>query len=167
MAFAASHILSTVVVIDFFRQKFPKLKKKIPLHFVYIAGFFSIIPDLDFVAYWVFGLFTDIHFGHKFISHSVLVPMIMLVFALFLYRIKSKWGCLALLCSFSYAGHIFLDYLVSWKYAYLWPFLSVEIGFPLIPEFFKNWFWWAALDAFILVAWLLLALKYNRIKDFV
>ena len=162
-----THILSTILLLDIFRNKFTKHKKKIKLSYIYIAGLFSIVPDFDYILYWIIEKFTKIELVHRMYSHSILIPMIMLVFTSFMYNVKKKWGRISLLCTFAYFTHIILDYLVGWPpYAYFWPFISGEITFQLIPIWFKHWFWWAVLDTVFLVVWLLWELKNKKIKDF-
>jgi len=168
MAFAVTHILSTILLLDVFRNKFSKHRKKIPLSYIYIAGFFSIVPDLDFVLYWIILKITGISILHRVYSHTIIVPMIILVFASFMFNIKKRWGRLTILCAFAYLTHIVWDYLVGWPpFAYLWPFSLKNYTFPLLPTVFKTWFWWAVLDTVFLVIWLFWEFKNKRIKDFI
>jgi len=166
MPFAVTHILSTILLLDIYR-KFSKHKKNFPLSFIYIAGIFSIIPDTDFILYWIINGFTNFNLVHKVYSHTILMPIIILVFASFMFNINKMWGRLTVLCSFAYLNHIFLDYIFSWPHTYLWPFSMKVYSFNIIPTIFKDWFWWAGLDTAFLILWLLWELKHDRIKDFI
>ena len=167
MAFAVTHILSTILLLDIWRNKIYKHKKKIPLAYIYFAGFFSMMPDLDFIVYHITNQLFGWNLVHRIHSHTILMPMVIMVFASFMFNINKKWGRITVLCAFAYLGHIILDYLVGWPpFTYLWPFSSAELTFTLLPKAFKDWFWWAALDAALLIVWLFWEFKHNRIKDF-
>ena len=167
MAFAVAHILSTILLLDIWRNKIYKHKKKIPLGYIYFAGFFSMMPDFDFIVFYMTKLFFGWELIHRDYSHTILMAMVIVVFASFVFNFNKKWGTIAFLCAFAYSWHILLDYIVGWPaFAYLWPFYTKEITFPLLPKVFKDWFWWAALDAVMLMVWLFWEFKNNRIKDF-
>jgi membrane-bound metal-dependent hydrolase YbcI (DUF457 family) len=167
MAFAATHILATIIVIEIFRKYFPKIKRRIPLNHVYIASIFSFVPDFDFIIYWFIKKITTIVIMHKTYSHTIIIPMAILAASFIVFQYNKKWGRLVFLCSLAYFGHLFIDYLTSWPFAYLWPFKIKNYSFQLIPAAFKTLFWWAALDAVFLIVWLIWMFKNRFIKRFI
>ena len=73
MPWAAFHILSTIILIDLYRDHLIKDPKKIPLHYVLIGGVAGLLPDIDIPFYWLIHdlLGFDVPFFHRYLTHTL------------------------------------------------------------------------------------------------
>jgi len=167
MPFAVTHVLVTIILIDLFRDYFIGKKGFIPLHFIFLGGVASLLPDIDIPIYWVINNLIGIKTSwfHGTISHTFLIPAIFLVAAVIVHRINKKNAVLLYVVTFAYAFHIVLDFLLNGKIMPFWPFSGftwqgLMANFPL-----KHWD--LGLDAFILLGWLWHEERKHRISDFI
>lgn len=97
------------------------------------ASFFSLAPDLDFIAGW---LAHDVHAFHNNLSHSFLFGLVSCLFlataghlAWPRLRLLPLWG-FTFAC---YASHILIDFVTYGRGIMLfWPFLPDRFSSPLL-----------------------------------
>jgi hypothetical protein len=169
MPFAVTHVILTMVIVDLFRDHFSR--KKFPLYFVLIGGIAGLAPDIDIPISWLITLVTgapvDIHRG---ITHAVIFPVIFALVSLVSYKTgKERWGLVFGLLSFGWLFHLGLDSLV-------WAETAMQPLYPFSPVFWHGLFVLetefaiglaSALDAVILVLWLLHEQMTHKIKDYI
>jgi membrane-bound metal-dependent hydrolase YbcI (DUF457 family) len=174
MPLAVTHVLTGIISVDLYRDYLAKHKKYFTVFTVFLAGFFSLLPDFDILIRMIGDLF---HFGlptllqHGGITHTPFFASLFLLPALILWRNKKKRKEAACLFIAAYAImlHIFLDYLlgggayegVMWLFPFstsAWKLHLLAYGLANIPE---------ALDALILLAWLWHEEVKHKISDFI
>ncbi len=174
MPLAVTHVLSTIIVVDLYRDYVARHKKYFTLHTVLIAGIAGLLPDIDIFLRAVSSLFRiNLHwfFQHGNITHTPFFASFFLIPALFLlYKDKKKEATYFFVMVFGILLHIFLDYLVGGGayegIMWLFPFsteawkihLLRGIGFSNVPM---------ALDAMILLLWLWHEEAMHKISDFI
>ena len=160
MAYAATHVILTMVLVDLFRDYLSKWK--FSLWYVVIGGIAGLAPDIDIIISWILtgNLFTY----HHGITHTLLIPVLLLVAGAVSWKFWRKGaGLFFLVCSFGWGFHLVLD-IVFWGLANpLWPFLAG--GLMVFPDVDPGWA--SALDAFVLLAWLLHEQWARKIKDYI
>lgn len=175
MAHAVTHIILTIVLIDVFRDYF--MKKKFPTYIVLIGGIAGLIPDIDIVFSWIYNLInnTNVSF-HGGITHSILFPIIFFAIGLVLYfektniknhtKIKKQkyrnWYIIAFVIAFGWFFHLFLDCMFGGYSMLLFPFYAVNFC-PELGLFTQA----SAIDAIILVIWLVHEEVRHKIKDYI
>ena len=175
MPFAVTHILFPVVLLDLFRDYITKHKKRITLLTVLLAGVGGLLPDIDILISWFFNLFgySAGILEHRILTHAPIFGLIFLIpFAYFWYRKKHKISFYFLAISLGIFSHIFLDFLISngtFGVMLLWPFSSKVFAFPLAYGLSGNSMLnlYAAIDAILLLGWLVHEEVKHKIKDFI
>lgn len=163
MAHAVTHIILTIVILDFFRHYIFSMKK-FPRYLLVIGGIAGLAPDLDIPLSWIYNLLTNTTANlHGTFTHSLIFSLICLITAMILhYRKDMKWAKIFYVISAGLALHIILDCTFGGYKTFLWPFW-------ITPSFCPQWgigSYASSIDAIILVAWLLHEELHKKIKDY-
>jgi membrane-bound metal-dependent hydrolase YbcI (DUF457 family) len=156
--------LVAIILINWFRKKVLK-KKDFPLSLVLVGGIAGILPDIDFLVYWLWGIFSGVGVSeiHGVYTHTLVVPVALLLIAVALWKVK-KVAHVFLVSAAGYVIHLLLDSLFSTKPLF-YPFSSVELGLSVIPSEILVIFY-MSLDAVLLLLWLAYEWKYKKIRDY-
>jgi len=169
MAHAVTHVLLTIILVDIYRDYIAK--KKFSLFYVYLAGFFAILPDIDLPIGVILG--KDIHGS---ITHWIYFPIFAFILSYAFYRyylsvkntkknekLKQKYYTVYMVLLFAGVGlisHSILDCAFG-GYQFFYPF-----SFNFCPQVLNQGMAiWA--DAIILVSWLIWEWRKHNIKDFI
>src|SRR3989338_5223222 len=113
MPFAVTHVLSSIILVDLYRDYFAKHKKYFTLHTLFIAGFAGLLPDIDLPWGYLLNFF-GIELGHRTITHTPLFGLIFLIPAIILWKNKKhKVAMYFFVAAFGVFTHIFLDYALT------------------------------------------------------
>jgi len=174
MPLAVTHVVSTVILVDIYRDYILKDRKLFSLHTIFIAGIFGLLPDTDMI----FGMVADIFrfklpllLQHGGITHTPLFALVFLIPGLILWNFsKKKYAVYCFVGVFGMMWHLFLDWLlgggayegIMWLYPFSmhqWKLhLLLNLGVHNIPM---------ALDAIILLLWLWHEEEKHKISDFI
>ena len=175
MAYAVTHVIVAIVLIDLYRDYIAK--KKFSTWFVLIGGIAGLLPDIDVPLQWMATSFVGESVTlHRIVTHSLVFVAVFLAIALFFHLQKRKklnifskkisYGNIALFFAVIAAGwftHIALDCGVARDYNLTW-FPGIPLGFCLHPFSGEALL---GLDAIILVLWLIHEEWAHKIKDFI
>lgn len=162
MALAVTHIILTIVILDFFRH-YIFGKKKFPRYLLVIGGIAGLAPDIDIVISWIYNWFTTtpVNF-HGTFTHSILWPLLALIIALILQKRNDlKWAKIFYVIAAGLFLHLLLDCAFGGYKSFIWPLMMNNF----CPE-------WGldnlsvSIDAVILVLWLLHEELHHKIKDY-
>jgi len=180
MPTAVTHLLVPIILVALYRDLYVRKngKRKFPLHYVLIAGLGGVLPDIDFVAYFILHFYGFAYDQvHRQITHSLIVPLSFLILGFLTSRVKPfilrkhhltlKGIFFAL--SFGTLTHIILDALVWGQVHPFAPFSSFAYGLnsvsylsteiqPIIIPF---------VEGVLLVIWLLYLELKHKISDFI
>ena len=169
MPFAVTHVLSSIILVDLYRDYFAKHKKYFTLHTIFIAGFAGLLPDIDIPINWFLNFF-GVSISHGTITHTPLFGLIFLIPGFIFWRQKRhKAAMYFFVVCFGILLHIFLDYFLGGGQnegiMVFYPFseaafklhLLTKLNFPNIP---------AAIDAIILLLWLWHEEIKHKISDY-
>lgn len=159
MALAVTHVILTLVLLDLFRY-YVFNKKTFPRYLVIIGGIAGLLPDIDIPLTWFYDLITSstINF-HGTFTHSILIPIIILVVTLFLQQ--KEWKKIGYVLAAGWFFHLFLDCLFGGYTTFLWPFT--------LGNFCPQWgisSHAADIDALILIGWLIHEEVHKKIKRY-
>lgn len=167
MPYATTHILIAIILIELFRDIFVKNNKKFPRYYILIAAIGSVIPDFDFVFYYIFYFFgATLNEIHRTFLHTIFIPLIFLISGFIIYGLKIKnkqFGKkhIALpttffILAFGSILHLILDIIISGYITPIYPFSDYSIGFNLINLFPNEWnnIIIPTIDAILLLFWL-------------
>jgi len=164
MPLAVTHVLSTIIVVDLFRDYFMKKihhKKYLTLNTILVAGIAALLPDIDIVLRMISNLFNitiPLLFGHGYFTHTIIFGLIFLIPGfIFWKKKKHKSATYFFVISFAVLFHIFLDFLIGGGAHYgtmlFWPFSSTQYKIHILSLFGLKDIP-VALDAIFLLAWL-------------
>ena len=163
MAYAVTHIILTIVLLDIFRH-YVFQKDKFPRYLLVIGGIAGLAPDLDIPLSWIYNLFTNnsINF-HGTFTHTLLIPLIFLAIAGILhYQNNMKWAKIFYVIAAGWFFHLFLDCTFGGYKTFFWPLMTGN----LCPQ-------WGlqehaqSIDAIILVLWLVHEEIHKKIRDYI
>jgi membrane-bound metal-dependent hydrolase YbcI (DUF457 family) len=179
-----THFILTAVIIaiirDFyFKRKYKENHRKIfPLHYVLIGGIAGILPDLDYLIYYILS-FSGFTFNeiHRTFTHNFLFPLILFGLGFICRNIKSKFlsrhnlklSIILFILSFGSFMHILLDFLVLGSIMPFYPLSYFSFGLNLaykLPQAMQNSFT-GVLDAIILIIWMIYIEVKHKISDFI
>ncbi len=168
MPFAVTHVLSSIILVDLYRDYFAKHKKYFTLHTIFIAGFAGLLPDIDIPLNFFLG-FIGVDLVHRTITHTPLFALIFLIPGFVLWnRKKHKIAMYFFVTSFAILLHTSLDYFfaaddggVMWLY----PLSDTQYTLNLLKGIGRNFF--AGMDAIILLLWLWHEEIKHKISDYI
>jgi len=133
MPHAVAHILTPIILLDLYRDRIAK--KKFPLIYVMIAGVGGILPDIDVIVYWLLNTIsgTTLSEVHRMITHTLLVPALILIAATITYKFSKKMTYAMLAITFGYLTHLILDYTLTGTIMPFFPFSAAKYGLNIIP----------------------------------
>ena len=173
MAYAVTHILLTIVVLDFFRH-YIFGKHRFPRYLLVIGGIAGLLPDIDIPLSWAFSLITGVGtYFHGVFSHSIIWPVAFLGVGIIFYNLQPKkknksdyhfktWAKISYVISFGWFFHLVLDCLYGGYTSMLWPLQTLT---TFCPEFGLDKYA-VSIDAIILVLWLAHEELHQKIKDY-
>ena len=175
MAYAVTHVIVAIVLIDLYRDYIAK--KKFSTWFVLIGGIAGLLPDLDLPIEWLASaLIGDAVYLHRVVTHSLFFVGVFLLLAIPFYMHKTlemrlfRWkipfefvAIFFTVVAFGWLTHIALDCAVAGDFSLTW-FPGYPLGFCPHP--------WSSnsllgLDAIILMLWLIHEEWTKKIKDFI
>jgi inner membrane protein len=165
MALAVTHVLVAILLLDVFRHYVFGLKK-FPRHLLVVGGIAGLMPDIDIPLGWFLSFVTGNTINiHGSFTHSlfiVFVFILMAVISQYQGEIKrSKW---LYVIATGWFIHILLDCGFNAYATFLWPLPIDTLTF--CPERFLGPKYGAAIDAIILVVWLVHEEVHKKIKDY-
>ena len=178
MPFAVTHILAAVILIELFREYFIKDKQKFPRYYILIAAIGGIIPDLDFLAYYILSFFGfTFEQIHRTFFHTLFIPLILFLIGIFLWKMEiknSKIGKMHMklpVIFFIFTSgsilHIFLD-MLTYPVRIFYPLSTITIGTNLLNLFPEQlqWLILPTLDGILLFFWLFWMEFKLKISDY-
>ncbi|MEK6970005.1 MAG: metal-dependent hydrolase [Nanoarchaeota archaeon] len=163
MALAVTHVIITIIVLDVFRH-YVFGKKKFPRYLLVVGGIAGLLPDIDVPLTWIYNLLMGTTGSlHGLFTHSILFPAIFLILtSVFFLQKKIKLAKISLVIFVGLFLHLLLDCLYGGYSTFLWP---MEISTAFCPQWgIKSYA--SAIDALILVAWLIHEEAHKLIKDY-
>ncbi|MFH0867984.1 MAG: metal-dependent hydrolase [Candidatus Woesearchaeota archaeon] len=169
MPFAVTHVLSSIILVDFYRDYIAKHKKYFTLHTLLIAGLAGLLPDIDIPLNWILNLFGA-ELLHRTITHTLWFALIFLIPGLILWHSrKHKIAMYFFVTCFGVLMHLFLDYLfitdTGTGLMLLYPFSAAAFQLGLLSTASNMMF--ASIDAIVLLAWLWHEEIKHKISDFI
>ncbi|MDP3919063.1 MAG: metal-dependent hydrolase [Nanoarchaeota archaeon] len=166
MAYAVTHVLIAIILIDLFR-KYVLKKKEFPLYLVLLGGIAGLLPDIDIIIFWILQTATDISLSavHHPYTHNLIIPIIILLFAI-ITRKNSKLSHPAFVISAGYTIHIILDTIFS-QIPIFYPLSNKILGLNLGLIFSLSGTFFIGLDAILLVSWLIYQWKTRNMRDYI
>lgn len=163
MAYAVTHVILTIVLIDLYRDYIAR--KKFPTKYVLLGGIAGLLPDIDIPFGWIYNFLTGSQADfHGSLTHWSLIPMLLAIAALLSYEVlrKPKLGLAFAVTSFGCFFHLILDCMFS-------PCMIFHPFSPIAcPAFFDSSPGVVAgLDAIILVLWLVHEEWTHKIRDYI
>jgi len=173
MPFAVTHVLASIIPIDLYRDYVTKHRKHFTLFTILVAGIAGLLPDLDIALSLIIsklGWEVPLLF-HRGFTHTLLFGIIFLIPGLILWfnhNKYKKWAVLFLVTAFGITTHIVLDLIISSGSSIMlfWPLSSKTFGLSLFPAAYMLDIY-AAIDAILLIGWLVHEEIKHKIKDFI
>jgi len=173
MPLAVTHVLTTIILVDLYRDYFEKHKRYFTLNTIFFAGIFGLLPDADVaiqIIASIFGFSIPLIFQHGMITHTPFFSLLFLIPGIILWKKeRHKQAVFFFVASFAIFWHLFLDYFIGggsfegimWLFPFSTQAWKIHIikafGVSDIPQ---------ALDAIILLAWLWHEERRHKISDF-
>ncbi|MEK6876571.1 MAG: metal-dependent hydrolase [Nanoarchaeota archaeon] len=168
MPFAVTHVLSSIILVDLYRDYFAKHKKYFTLHTIFIAGFAGLLPDID-IPLNLFLNMIGADLAHRTFTHTPLFALIFLIPGFILWsKKKHKTAMYFFVTCFAVFLHISLDYFFSADNAgimFFYPFSNAAYALNLLKSSSLEFF--AAIDAIILLLWLWHEEIKHKISDYI
>ncbi len=167
---AATHILIPIILADIVRDYRMKDKKYFTNKHILLCGIGGILPDLDVAVGLVMSLFTGSSpmIFHRTITHSIFIPLILLVMTAVLKHLGKKEAYKAgIMITAGYVIHLMLDFLLIDYIMPFYPFSTVKMGLNIIKADSFGTTLMLGLDTVILLAWLIHEQIKHRIIDYI
>jgi membrane-bound metal-dependent hydrolase YbcI (DUF457 family) len=175
MAYAVTHVLIAIIVLDLFRDYI--IKNKFSTHLVLFGGIAGLLPDIDIILTDIYNLIFQHHQSfHREFTHSFLFVFIFILIGLIFYILdKENYRVLGknvsrrtmylifFVLAYGWFMHIALDCFFAGD-----GLLTLLPGMPL--TFCAHWFgtdFLLQLDAILLVLWLLHEEWKHKIRDYI
>ncbi len=173
MPYAVTHVLSSIIGVDLYRDYVTKHKHLFTIHTLFLAGLGGLLPDIDVPLNWVIGALgvKSSLFAHGGITHTPLFALPFFLIGIFLfYRKNHKTAMYFFVITFGIMLHLFLDYLLGGGAGegvmWLYPFSTTAFKIHLFPMLgFPGYA--AALDAVLLLLWIWHEEHKHKIRDFI
>ena len=173
MPLAVTHVLTTIILVDLFRDYIFKHKKMFTLHTIFIAGIGGLLPDIDVPINWALGAFgISLDFmQHGGLTHTPFFAILLAIPGLYLWRQKKhRYALYFLVLAFGVMLHISLDYVIGGGMyeGVMWLFpVSTQAWKIHLLAYFDEVNIPAGIDAIILLAWLWHEEYRHKISDFI
>ncbi|MBI2665804.1 metal-dependent hydrolase [Candidatus Woesearchaeota archaeon] len=166
MALAVTHIILTIIVLDFFRH-YVFGKKAFPRYLLVIGGIAGLLPDIDIIMTWGYNFLTGRSVSlHGTFTHSLFWPILFLIVGVSFHYLKQKnWSKICYVTSVGLFFHIILDCLYGGYKTFFWPFSQNVISSGFCPQWGIHSYA-ASIDAIILVLWLVHEELHQMVKDY-
>ena len=168
MPFAVTHVLSSIILADLYRDYVAKHKKYFTLHTVFIAGFAGLLPDID-IPFNLLLNFMGADLVHRTITHTPLFAMIFLIPGFVLWKRKRhKIAMYFFVTAFAILLHISLDYFFAADnngVMFFYPLSYEQYALNLLKGLSIDFF--AGMDAIILLLWLWHEEIKHKISDYI
>ena len=163
MALAVTHVILTIVLLDLARH-YIFGTKKFPRYLLVIGGIAGLAPDLDVPLTWLYNFVTGAGINlHGAFTHSLIFPLLSLAAAVTFHSRKNiKWARIFYVLTFGLFMHALLDCTFGGYKTFLWPFLVTPSFCPQLGISKYA----GAIDALILVFWLVHEEMHQKIKDY-
>ncbi len=175
MAYAVTHVIVAIILIDLYRDYIAK--RKFPTWLVLVGGIAGLLPDLDVPFEWtVNAIFSPGISVHRVVSHSLFFVAVFLLLALPFYlrrdkmlkvfRRKIPYEYIAIffaVVAFGWLTHIALDCGLASDYNLTW-FPGIPLAF-CSPPFSSEAL--LGLDAILLILWMVHEEWRHKIKDYI
>ncbi len=165
MAYAVTHILIVIVILDLLRH-YVFGKKKFPRYLLIIGGIAGLAPDIDLPLSWLINLLTGTTVElHRLFTHSLFLVVLFLVIGIIRqYQDDQKWANIFYVIAVGWFIHIVLDcfYGGGLLPSFFWPY-------RMLPTFCPTWDIYPlaeSIDAILLVLWLVHEEVHHYIKDY-
>lgn len=159
MALAVTHVLSAILILDLFRHYVFGLNK-FPRYLLVVGGIAGLLPDIDIPLGWIIGKSI-----HGEFTHSLIIVLILLLIGIVShYQKEVARAKLFYVVAAGWFIHIILDCAFNSYSTFLWP-LMVNTK-PFCPAPILGNHYGAAIDAVILVVWLVHEEVHKKIKDY-
>ena len=177
------HILIPLILAALFKDYYDgRHKKKLPLHYVLIAGVAGVVPDLDIAVFWILHssgfTLSEIH---RTFTHTIFVPLIFLaLYAVFMNtnvraricnigRHKLKLSVIFLAISFGSIMHLVLDAIFSGYIILFYPFSNLTIGLNVVSMLPSplDYLLVPSIEGGLLVLWFIYLELKHKISDFI
>lgn len=173
MPFAVTHVLTSIISVDLYRDYVAKHKKYFTLHTIFIAGLAGLLPDIDIPLGHVLGWFGA-ELGHRTFTHTPLFGLIFLIPALIYWKLgKHRIGMYFFVTTFGIMTHLLLDFLIVPDQAggvlLFYPFSAAafDIGILGSASTIQTMQMYAAFDAVLLMLWLWHEEMRHKISDYI
>lgn len=171
MPLSVTHVISTVILIDIFRDHIAKHKRYFTMKTMLVGAIASILPDVDIVLDKIITFlgFSPSLLKHGGMTHTIIFGLVFLIPAfIFLKKKQHRRATYFFVITFACLFHIFLDFLLGGGHhagiMLLWPFSSQRFRIGLLGSDLNSNF--LALDAIMLISWLFYMVKMHKIRDF-
>ncbi len=174
MPLAVTHVLISVILVGLYRDYVTKHKKYFTLHTLFIAGFFGLLPDIDYPIRMVTNLLNlnvPWLFQHGGITHTPFFALLFLIPGfVFLKKKQHKISMYFFVAAFAIMLHLLLDYLIGGGRfeGIMWLFPFTLQGWKIhLLSYFSMKEIPIALDALLLLGWLWHEEVKHKISDFI
>jgi membrane-bound metal-dependent hydrolase YbcI (DUF457 family) len=163
---AVTHVLIALIAADVIRDYVAK--KKFSLYLVLLGGIAGLLPDIDYIAYWILNPIMGLGLSevHRQFTHTLLVPIAFLAL-MFIFKKKKiafiGFGMLAL----GTGIHLLLDGFFQGLIPLFYPISKAMVGINVLPPGDLGRSIVMGADAILLVGWLIHEVVKHRIKDFI
>jgi len=178
MVYAATHIILAIIIIELFRKYYIKDNNKFPRHYILLAAFAGLIPDLDIAAYYVlyfFGFsFSEVH---RTFLHTIFVPLILFLIAGLFYTFKihsseagkmhMKLPMIFFILGLGATIHLIVD-TITGPIMFFYPFSTFSVGYDLslfLPEGLRRLIW-PIVDGLLVLFWLTWMNFKLKVRDY-
>ena len=163
MPFAVAHFLAAAAVMKLTGLRLDR-SKLLSARELFLCAFLGVLPDIDMLIQLIAAHVLKLNFyPHRLFTHNIIIPIVLLVIGLLLYRkdVNRYASTIFFLASIAWGVHVLLDL------AFMGPIrLWVPFSWANIPSLLswttagiKNLF--IAVDAILLVGWLFLRMIRN------
>ncbi|HII65689.1 TPA: metal-dependent hydrolase [Candidatus Woesearchaeota archaeon] len=172
MPFAVTHVLSSIIAVDLYRDYIAKHRKYFTLHTVFVAGFAGLLPDIDILLGKFLSSF-GVEFWHRTFTHTPFFGLLFLVPACILWGMnKKKLAMYFFVTAFGIFMHLLLDFTLSPDLAggvlLFYPLSYADYGIGILGSLttLQTMQLYAAMDAIILMLWLWHEEWKHKIRDY-
>lgn len=171
---AVTHVLTSIILVDLYRDYITKYKKLFPLHTIFLAGFFGLLPDIDIPIRMIsqfFNFNVPWLLQHGGVTHTPFFALLFLIPGIIFWKKnKHKTAVIFFVATFAIMLHILLDFLLGGGghngIMVFFPFLTQGFKIHLL-NYFKLEDLPAAIDAVILLAWIWHEDRKHKILDYI